>query len=73
MDNPSAFPEFQYLSSGNYVVVEGMRLKDWFAGQALMGILAKGHGGMTYDAISAQCERHADSMLKERSREDGSS
>ena len=46
---------------------QGMTLRDWFAGQAMAGILAKG-GGETWEADAAWAWRAADAMIAERDR-----
>lgn len=59
-DNPYAFP-----FPTNHPAHEGMTLRDWFAGQALTGLLA---GGTPDDAhVVARCAYFvADAMLAER-------
>jgi hypothetical protein len=37
-DNPDAFPCAAFGLSGETYLQEGMTLRDWFAGQALLGI-----------------------------------
>ncbi len=41
----------------------GMTLRDWFAGQALAGLLAAGPHDCTTAEIASDAYRHADSML----------
>ena len=67
MDNPPAFP----LVSDIIGHCEGMTLRDWFAGQALAGMLASEAGIPPY-ANSWAAERAyqmADAMLAERAKE----
>jgi len=72
-DGGSAFPEVEtsYSSrwdgdSGGYAntySVGGMTLRDWFAGQALVGIIA---GGKWVERVSAEAYAYADAMLRAR-------
>ncbi len=48
----------------------GMSLRDWFAGQALMGVLAN-RGHSTPEWLAKTSYEVADAMIKERSRDDG--
>ena len=58
-DSGQAFP--QPISGG------GMSLRDWFAGQALMGMMANGAGVELGSVGVAQSAYHvADAMLAER-------
>ncbi len=43
----------------------GMSLRDWFAGQALMAMVVKGH---CIDSNVSDAYKYADAMLKERSK-----
>ena len=74
-DGGSAFPHFgkrdQDLTEPRMTVEPGMSLRDYFAGQALMGLLASadygtGAGPATFDHYSACAYHHADAMLAER-------
>lgn len=65
-DGGAAFP----LADQNYNETQtGMSLRDWFAGQALMGLYSK-YGETGSDAHGAeratQCYEMADAMLKAR-------
>jgi hypothetical protein len=44
----------------------GMTLRDWFAGQALAGLLASNENNMPFDVVAPLAYRHADAMLKAR-------
>lgn len=46
----------------------GMSLRDWFAGQALAGILADHTTNPTTDAAAGHAYRFADAMLAERAK-----
>ena len=70
-DNPNAFPRAGYTVEDNTGVLwtehsnDGMTLRDYFAGQALIGLLAGGFGG----GGNGRCELayvYADNMLAER-------
>lgn len=74
-DNPHAFPSVCLGDPGHPASVPGMSLRDWFAGQALAGLLAHpecrtvgpGHEEAT---ICAAREAYAvsDAMLAERAK-----
>lgn len=71
-DGGSAFPRngFTYMDSHGLTRVhdnsEGMSLRDWFAGQALIGLLANHHSDGDYDTTPISAYRMADAMLAER-------
>ena len=44
----------------------GMSLRDWFAGQALMGAVAHGTGGCTAEYLASDSYQIADAMLAAR-------
>jgi hypothetical protein len=44
----------------------GMTLRDWFAGQALAGLLASHEINMPFDVVAPMAYRHADAMLEAR-------
>lgn len=54
----------RYLS----VPQQGMTLRDWFAGQALVGWLSDPNNTHDADTISRCCYEYADAMLAERER-----
>lgn len=65
-----AFPQNEWSHSGGDGR-EGMSLRDWFAGQALAGMLANQRGGL--DPIAAHAEHaylYADAMLAEREKQE---
>ena len=60
-DGGPAFPRHAY--DGH----DGMTLRDWFAGQALAGLLAKyGFGEAEPESMAADSYAYADAMLKAR-------
>lgn len=64
-DGGPAFPTPHYQDS-----IEGMSLRDWFAGQALAGLSAK-HGTVLGDDgewVAMQAYAYADAMIEERSK-----
>ncbi len=67
MDNPQAFPEIEQ-GGGFQGTTGGMTLRDYFAGQAISGLMiANNSQGSTFvkDAFII-----ADAMLKERERDE---
>jgi hypothetical protein len=73
-DNPPAFPNASDYLDNSY----GMTLRDWFAGQALAGIMANAHmiealrsaakvrGLDNHDAFGIAAMQMADAMLAAR-------
>jgi hypothetical protein len=62
-DGGPAFP----VGSETHPVDQGMSLRDYFAGQALIGMLAA--KGIYYDEVAVKnAYRYADAMLAERER-----
>jgi hypothetical protein len=47
-------------------VTNGMTLRDYFAGQALVGVLAPARGDWYFDEVAETCFAQADAMLAER-------
>lgn len=54
---PASMPEAHYL---------GMTLRDWFAGQALAGLLAESMHDCGPSGIAHDCYQYADAMLEAR-------
>jgi hypothetical protein len=67
-DGGPAFPVADTVHSTGHVQygVNGMTLRDYFAGQALMGILAAANFGSTKDWIGQKAYEAADAMLAVR-------
>lgn len=73
-DRQQAFPNFPISGGGTHPMYEGMSLRDWFAGQALSGILAcdetRGDGVERYpelcDVIAEASYGYADAMIAAR-------
>ena len=70
MDNPQAFPtQVIFNEKGEQTaVLAGMTLRDYFAGQALVGFLSASVGVHKGGDISKTVYLMADAMLKERSK-----
>lgn len=67
-DGGDAFPQYDYGNRGR-----GMTLRDWFAGQALAGIIAahahpSSNGHPSDHSASKWSYEYADAMLAERSK-----
>ena len=72
MKNPQAFPSteeywYEEVKTGE-TYYPGMTLRDYFAGQALIGMLSK---DLNFDSMIKQCYNIADAMLKERGGQGG--
>jgi len=67
-DGGPAFPHVGTNTNGGINVVEpGMTLRDYFAGQALVGILiSESSIGETSDAVAVHAYEYADSMMSFR-------
>ena len=69
-DGGSAFPMIEGARDGQgqnyYFSVGGMTLRDWFAGQALAGILANPEIDIPADDTAEIVYRYADAMIAER-------
>lgn len=62
-ENTKAFP----IVSGHDVYSTGMDLRDWFAGQALMGLISAGRDDEFMEkGMSEIAYSYADAMMKER-------
>lgn len=71
-------PAFPRNRSGGYPPHKGMSLRDWFAGQALAGMLAypgderhgSFHNNCSVEGCASEAYMYADAMLKQRDRTD---
>lgn len=72
MDNPQAFPCLDSSGDGLSMRDPGMTLRDWFAGQALAGMLASEAGIPPYSNSWAaeRAYQMADAMLAARKEPD---
>lgn len=64
-DDISAFPTY-VRDRDDWLTITGMTLRDYFAGQALMGRRAAGNTGNPTDVVANLCYADADAMLKAR-------
>ena len=65
-ETPQAFP--LCIPTGSfYRAYDGMNLRDYFAGQALAGILADHTWDGTHESCAKACYQFADAMLEKRS------
>ncbi len=63
-----AFPQ----AIANEIIEPGMTLRDYFAGQALIGLCSnKNYEDMTDEQVSKACYINADTMIKERNQSCG--
>ncbi len=67
-DGGPAFPHFKTNEQGKTELCPqgGMTLRDWFAGQALQGVLASLQIPHQWDEIAQSAYRGADAMLAAR-------
>lgn len=69
MDNESAFPHPSVDETNVFFLAEkGMSLRDYFAGQALVGCASIECGWESIDAMAVASYALADAMLKERAK-----
>lgn len=65
--NPPAFPRSVERWNGSFEAIDGMSLRDWFAGQALAGeASAQGDTWQDPKKLAERAYRFADAMLVER-------
>lgn len=63
-------PAYPYVVRNDYDdVYKGMSLRDYFAGQALMGMLARDTDRYSKELVAVDAYQYADAMLAERSKE----
>ena len=67
-ENPNAFPSPDTYHPNGQVEygAPGMSLRDWFAGQALAGLLADSNTSGTYKEFADYAYQYADVMLRAR-------
>jgi hypothetical protein len=73
-DGGPAFPQPNHIvdtdrgreEARGWMQDSGMTLRDWFAGQALAGLLASSENNMPFYVVAPLAYRHADAMLKAR-------
>ena len=71
MDQPKdGGPAFPCTDAKGFVS-EGMSLRDYFAGQALAGLLAQYGYGALKQSLITDCYEYADAMLAEREKQEG--
>lgn len=64
---PAFPPPMIFDQSGNQEwVQQGLTIRDWFAGQALAGMVANDHNSLTYGGAAFGAYEYADAMLRER-------
>ncbi len=71
-ENPPAFPSVCHGDPGHPASIPGMSLRDWFAGQAIAGLLS-GLGAQTLSPAAAEITAAeafltADAMLEQRAK-----
>lgn len=71
----SAFPRAGYRDGGSdWQPLEGMTLRDYFAGQALMACISGGGlsdvvaGKLAHETIAEHCYRIADAMIEQQTK-----
>lgn len=73
MANDSGGPAFPVPGDQQFAALNGMTLRDWFAGQALAGVLS-GYwanpevSGFSHSDFANEAYLHADAMLAERAK-----
>jgi hypothetical protein len=70
-ENPQAFPSGDKAAFPTATYEPGMTLRDWFAGQALAGLLADSDMASTPTGFAEGAYQYADAMLAERARARG--
>lgn len=69
-ENPSAFPSVCMNDPGHPASAPGMSLRDWFAGQALVGFIASpALASLAANEIAADAYALADAMLAARTKD----
>jgi len=65
-DGGSAFPDHIDESAMHITDIPGMTLRDWFAGQALMGMNANPNCSGAFTLFAEEAYKYADAMIAER-------
>jgi hypothetical protein len=68
-DGGSAFPCINPKHDGNWnkePIIQGMTLRDWFAGQALAGLMASNFNEESAKTLALLSYEQADEMINER-------
>lgn len=72
-DGGPAFPRRMFTAyphgGGQWTIEDGMSLRDWFAGQALAGVLANAKVDASNEKLAAASYLMADAMLAARAKE----
>lgn len=68
MSKDNGCPAFPTSYQHNQQTIEGMTLRDWFAGQALSGMLAR-QPGTHIEIFAGTAYEYADAMISERDRD----
>jgi hypothetical protein len=68
VNNPPAFPSFDYITQDGRENPKGMTLRDYFAAKAMQSILARADNRFTttLDFVGGKAYQYADAMLKAR-------
>ena len=67
IENPNAFPTLQQHGDlQTWSTYEGMTMRDWFAGQALQGLIANSNTKNTGNELIVTSYKIAEEMLKQR-------
>jgi hypothetical protein len=72
MENKDGGPAFPQVGPSIYETIDGMSLRDWFAGQAMVGIIKTADGATirnwAIEKMAVDCYELADAMLRERAK-----
>ena len=70
-DQPDGGPAFPRIANLSIERMDGMTLRDWYKGQALIGLVIANENpdqalGWQADSVASAAGEYADAMLKER-------